>query len=383
MMESSHTQVRDFSEFCEQLHEIRLKFYKWDSCERTVALYYLMAGLPFANARFLQHALEQCITAVNTPEAQVLERNANNSIFISRLLKEHPQNALGLLLRHLPLLRPGNKETANSYLTTIRRVLSEFITPPCKIHNECVEIMSYVFIHPAFDKEDKKTFKHLLKHVLNRVSPENFIHSPVNESSDESTSPNPENADLTKLKCRSNSLTPAQTSSHESLKEVWSSQENLSQPPLKPRSYSLSNDKTLLLNLSSLQSSSSETRLQDLQIMANLPVMKSILSWLKSLRLHKYSWVFHNSTYKQMLDLSEEKLQEIGITKGARHKLLLSIGKLKERSSILTELETEVMNGGDLNAALKKLKAVLQTPLQVTYGEDLPSQFIKVMGKGI
>ncbi|RZC33399.1 Smaug -like 2, partial [Asbolus verrucosus] len=382
MMEPS--QMRDFSEFCEQLHEIRLKFHKWDSCERTVALYYLMVGLPFANARFLQHALEQCTTAASTPEAQVLERNANNSVFVARLLMEHPQHALTLLLTHLPLLRPGNKEAANSYLMTIKRVLSEFISPPCKIYNECVEIMSYVFIHPAFDKEDKKTFKHLLKQVLNRVSPENFIHSPVNESSDESTSPNPENADLIRLNRRSNSLTPAQTSSHESLslgKEVWSSQENLSQPPPKPRSYSLSNDKSLLLNLTSLQSSSSETRLQDLQILSNLPVMKSILSWLKSLRLHKYSWVFHNLTYKQMLDLSEDTLLAIGITKGARHKLLLSIAKLKERSTMLTELETEVMNGGDLNAALKKLKGVLQTPLQVTYGEDLPSQFIKVMGK--
>lgn len=382
-MESS--QMRNFSEFCEQLHEIRLKFHKWDSCERTVALYYLMAGLPFANARFLQHVLEQCIAVANTPEAQVVERNANNSVFVAKLLMEHPQHALTLLLSHLPLLRPGNKEAASSYLTTIKRVLSEFITPPCKIYNECVEIMSYVFIHPAFDKEDKKAFKHLLKQVLNRVSPENFIHSPVNESSDESTSPNPENADLIRLNRRSNSLTPAQTSSHESLslgKEVWSSQENLSQPPPKPRSYSLSNDKSLLLNLSNLQSSSSETRLQDLQILSNLPVMKSILSWLKSLRLHKYSWVFHNLTYKQMLDLSEDTLQAIGITKGARHKLLLSIAKLKERSTMLTELETEVMNGGDLNAALKKLKGILQTPLQVSYGEDLPSQFIKVLGKG-
>ncbi|XP_044254975.1 protein Smaug homolog 1 [Tribolium madens] len=372
-MESSPPQMRDFSEFCEQLHEIRLKFHKWDSCERTVALYYLMTGLPFANARFLQHALEQCIASASTPEAQALERNANNSVFVARLLMEHPQNALGLLLTHLPLLKPGNKEAANSYLVTIRRLLAEFIAPPCKIYNECVEIMSYVFIHPAFDKEDKRGFKHLLKQVLNRVSPENFIH----ESSDESSSP--ENTDLGRGGRRSNSLT-TQTSSHESLREVWSSQENLSQPPPKPRSYSLSNDKTLV-NLTTLQSSSSETRLQDLQILSNLPVMKSILSWLKSLRLHKYSWVFHNLTYQQMLDLSDDTLQAIGITKGARHKLLLSIAKLKERSTMLTELETEVMNGGDLNLALKKLKSVLQTPLQVTSGEDLPSQFVKVMGK--
>lgn len=82
-----------------------------------------------------------------------------------------------------------------------------------------------------------------------------------------------------------------------------------------------------------------------------------------------------------MLNLTEESLQAIGITKGARHKLLLSIAKLKERGSTLIELETEVINGGDLLNALKKLKGILQSPLQVTAGEDLPMLFVKVMGK--
>lgn len=173
--------MRDFSEFCSQLNEMRTRFHNWDSCERTVALYYLMVGLPFANARFLQNTLERCIAAVITPEAQViviktsknvllvlfmkvLERNANDPSFISRLMSEKPQTAVSTLLAHLPLLKPGNREAAASYLTTIRRVLSEFITP-YKIYNECVEIMSYVFVHPAFDKDDKKTFKQLLKQV--------------------------------------------------------------------------------------------------------------------------------------------------------------------------------------------------------------------------
>lgn len=255
------------------------------------------------------------------------------------------------------------------------------MSPPYKIYNDCVEIMSYLLVHPAFDKEDKKSFKQLLKQMVNRVCPENFNHSPVNEQlSDDSISPNPENS--LRLNRRSNSLTPSQTNSNENLipQENWSSQENLSAPQ-KQRSYSLSNDKILPLNVQ-MTSSSSETRLQDLQSMSNLPVMKGIIFWLKSLRLHKYSWVFTNLTYEQMLNLTDEKLQTMGITKGARHKLLLSIAKLKERSLMMTELETEVMNGGDLLVALKKLKTVLQSPLQVTSGEDLPSQFVKVMGKG-
>ncbi|KAJ8982698.1 hypothetical protein NQ317_004505 [Molorchus minor] len=267
----------------------------------------------------------------------------------------------------------------------IKQVLVEFITPPLKIYNECVEIMSYVYVHPAFSNDDKKSFKHILKQVLNKVSPQNFVHSPANDSSDESVSPNPEQDVATKrLNRRSNSLTPAQGNSQENLnpnQETWYSQESLVAPTPKPRSYSLSSDKSLLANVQNLQSSSSETRLQDLRLMNNLPAMKSIVSWLKSLRLHKYSWVFNSLTYNQMISLTEGDLQNIGITKGARHKLLISITKLKERSSMLTVLETEVMNGGDINVALKKLKNVLQSPMQISPGEDLPTQFIKVMGK--
>lgn len=380
--------MENFPEFCENLQQMRLRFQRWDNCEKTVAIYYLMSGLPFANARLLQHALDNCISNIISQETVVLEKNANDPAFISSILNERPQVALSLLMSHLPLLKPGKKEAVDVYIKAIRKILSEFLTPHYKVFNECVEVMSYVLIHPAFEKEQKKSLKIILKQVLQRTSPDNCIHSPVNESSDESVSPNPENVastlDSTRLNRRSNSLTPAQTSSHENLvpgQEVWSSQENLSQLT-KQRSYSLSNDQSLPINLITLQSSSSETRLQDLQTMNNLPVMKSIVSWLKSLRLHKYSWVFNNLTYKQMLSLTDESLQSIGITKGARHKLLLNIAKLRDRSTMLSELEAEVMNGGDLLNALKKLKSVLQSPLQVTNGEDLTSQFVKVMGKG-
>lgn len=386
--------MRDFSEFCEQLHEMRLKFHKWDSCERTVAIYYLMVGLPFANARFLHHALEQCLAAASTPEAQVMERNANDTTYIAGFLSESssPQKSLSLILSHLPLLRPGNRDAASSYLKTIRKLLTDFISPPppYKIYNDCVEIMSYVFIHPAFDKEEKKSFKHLLKQVLSRMGPDNFIPSPVDFADEPTISPNRENSHKNRLNRRSNSLTPAPvagSSSHESLLHPqmqqslnWSSQENLSPPLTKPRSYSLSHDKTVTIH-SAVQSSSSETRLQELQSLNNLPVMKSIVAWLKSLRLHKYSWVFNNLTYSQMLNLTEETLQAMGITKGARHKLLLSISKLKERAELLQELEQEVVSGGDINGSLKKLKTILQSPLQVSLGEDLPAMFTKVMGK--
>lgn len=69
--------------------------------------------------------------------------------------------------------------------------------------------------------------------VVNRVCPENFIHSPMTESSDESSvSPNSEPInyanpvlDHTRLNRRSNSLTPAPTAESLGLRhELWSSQ---------------------------------------------------------------------------------------------------------------------------------------------------------------
>ncbi|KAF5294257.1 hypothetical protein FQR65_LT10843 [Abscondita terminalis] len=376
-------QMRDLSEFCEQLGEMQRRFCKLDSCERTIALYYLMVGLPFANARFLQRALEEAISKVNTPESQTLERNANDPIYISNFLTEAPHVALSKMLSHIPLLRPGNKEALKVYTGTLRRILSEYIAPTYKIYNECVEILSYVFVHPAFGREEKKSFRHLLYHVLQPNSPKNLAQS-VSESSDESVSPNPEPANYfsnclannsNRLNRRSNSLTPGQVR----VQDNWSSQENIGPQTLKPRSYSLSNDKSLPLKSCSIQTSSSETKLQELQ--AQNTMLKGIVCWLKSLRLHKYSWVFNNLSFEQMLNLTEHDLESMGITKGARHKLLLSIAKLKERGQVLADLETEVMNGGDLVNALKKLKAILQSPLQTDSNENLPSQFVRVMGK--
>nr|XP_023015675.1 protein Smaug homolog 1 [Leptinotarsa decemlineata] len=380
-MENGH--VRDFSEFCDQLNDIRLKFHKFDNCERTVGLYYLMVGLPFANAKFLQYALEQCVNSVNTLEAQCLEKNANDPEYIAGFLQEPSQTALTSLLKHLPLLKPNNKKAADCYLRIIQQVLRDFIAPPLKIYNDCVEIMSYVYIHPAFNNEDKKSFKQLLTKVLTKISPPGFNNSPTTESSDESVSPNPESQQNLKQR-RSHSLTIGQVTYQENLpssQDNRCSNENLNEAPCKQRSFSLSSETSLLSGVPGLQASRSETGLQDLKLMNNNPSMKCIVSWLKSLRLHKYSWVFNNLTYTQMLKLTEDDLQKIGITKGARHKIILSIHKLKERSENLTELEIDVMNGGDLNAALKKLKNILQTPLHLTLGEDLASQFVKVMGK--
>ena len=61
--------------------------------------------------------------------------------------------------------------------------------------------------------------------------------------------------------------------------------------------------------------------------------------WLKSLRLHKYSHIFTDITYEQMLGLTEDYLDKKDVTKGARNKILLCIQKIKERKTLLLQLE--------------------------------------------
>jgi len=92
--------------------------------------------------------------------------------------------------------------------------------------------------------------------------------------------------------------------------------------------------------------------------------MKDVPIWLKSLRLHKYSYLFQQMTYEEMLTLTESWLDAQGVTRGARHKIVLSIGKLKERQNVLRAMEKEIMETGCLKQALSEIKSMLNTPIK-------------------
>ena len=87
-------------------------------------------------------------------------------------------------------------------------------------------------------------------------------------------------------------------------------------------------------------------------------------SWLKGLRLHKYAHLFSLLTYEEMLALTEEQLELQGVTKGARHKIALSIQRLRDRPTLLAQLEKEVVDTGNLQGALGELKNILGTPIK-------------------
>ncbi|CAH1792402.1 unnamed protein product [Owenia fusiformis] len=137
--------------------------------------------------------------------------------------------------------------------------------------------------------------------------------------------------------------------------------------------------------------------------------MKDVPIWLKGLRLHKYATLFQTLTYEEMLGLTEQFLETQNVTKGARHKIVLSIAKLRERPGLLKQLEKEVIEGGSIKSALTEMRGILQTPIKLyrqpsnetnesadsalpsptgTEGDgstipelDLASRFTRVMGK--
>lgn len=114
---------------------------------------------------------------------------------------------------------------------------------------------------------------------------------------------------------RSNSLTPPSTN----FTHMSSSSENLSDEPFvqKPRSFSLSSEHSLsqLRPISIMYGTTgSETRLDDLRSnnFTEHPGMSTVAQWLKSLRLHKYVWLFTNITYEQMMAIDEKYLEKLG-----------------------------------------------------------------------
>ncbi|KAJ2951515.1 hypothetical protein O0L34_g13665 [Tuta absoluta] len=125
----------------------------------------------------------------------------------------------------------------------------------------------------------------------------------------------------------------------------------------------------------------SETRLDDLRTnnVGEHPGMSTVAQWLKSLRLHKYVWLFTNISYEQMMAIDEKYLEKLGVTKGARHKILVSIKKLHDRETVVAGAEADLASGapGAAVRALERLRAVLLSPMPP--GSPLPNAVVHAL----
>lgn len=114
--------------------------------------------------------------------------------------------------------------------------------------------------------------------------------------------------------------------------------------------------------------------------MANIP------RWLKSLRLHKYTWVFENVSYETMLTFTEEYFKSLSITEGAARKLNLCIEKLKSRAEIMNEVAVKLSQSlMFVPDALNEMDAIITSPMKpmrMNSATDVGFQLWKVINLG-
>ncbi|XP_053553575.1 protein Smaug homolog 1 isoform X2 [Bombina bombina] len=176
---------------------------------------------------------------------------------------------------------------------------------------------------------------------------------------------------------RSVSLTPPMNVPNQPLGHGWMSHEDL-----RARgSQGIPSDHAPLSPQSSVASSGSggSEHLEDQSSARNTfqdegSGMKDVPAWLKSLRLHKYAALFSQMTYEEMMSLNECQLEAQNVTKGARHKIVISIQKLKERHNLLKSLERDILEGGNLRVPLQELHQMILTPIKAYLSQNCSAE---------
>ncbi|XP_070972303.1 protein Smaug homolog 1-like isoform X3 [Oncorhynchus clarkii lewisi] len=347
-------------------------FKGWNECEQTVALLSLLKRVSQTQARFLQLCLEHSLA--DCTELHVLEGEANNPVVISQWQGEPKERVISLVLTHLPLLKPGNVEAKGEYMRLLPRILAHTIEHGRHLE-ESRQLLSYALIHPATSLDDRAALALWLNHLEERAAAraDSLERLPPSPASHHQTPPSTLSSSGSSLGSSvghlghlyhhqrygsDDRLNGWQGSRDSGLGSGWQQQgqggcENGGHLALYPSSSVPGSINTVGTG------GSSNT---------NVP------AWLKSLRLHKYAALFSTMTYDEMMSLTEQQLESQNVTKGARHKIVISIHKLKERQNMLRCLEKDVLEGGNLRAPLAELHQMILTPIKaVASDESLPS----------
>ncbi|XP_065060682.1 protein Smaug homolog 2-like isoform X2 [Rhopilema esculentum] len=461
--ESDHYQAHPREEimkpahiFRDQVNVVNGWFSNWNDIEQTIACYFLLRRLGPTQARFLSLVLDHTFKD-SANDVQMLEQEANNKEFLMSLYKENKDFAVQSLLMHLPLLHPGNNEAKEQYLTLLPHILSHSLEK--SVHEEeCRQLFSLAVVHPAFTHQEKGKLNHWLSHLTEKEekSKEKRHNLALHHTlSDSSAHYNKGGQDSWRIQASNHILHGGQTNGWRPQTQAQTQPQQQQVPQMRKRldhkdsGISTSFDelgspasgdiglldsyddighvqtrvtrsssfpvdpKNLHKKVSPQQSLDSDDEFlsrrfgsPDETILAQ-PGMKDVHGWLKSLRLHKYSNIFSEMTYEEMLGLSDDFLKGKGVTVGATNKILVCLQKLKERPQLLATLEKEVLQMGKLPSVLAELKQIVITPIKphvcsppVSQSEtadtvnasvgvigdppdpdDLPSQIVKVMGK--
>ncbi|XP_077180144.1 protein Smaug homolog 1 isoform X2 [Paroedura picta] len=317
-------------------------FKGWNECEQTVALLSLLKRVSRRQARFLQLCLEHSLA--DCTELHILENEANNPGIIKQWQQESKDKVISLLLTHLPLLKPGNIDAKAEYMKLLPKILAHSIEHSQHIE-ESRQLLSYALIHPATSLEDRSALAMWLNHLEDRTS---GTFASQNRGRSDSVDYGP---------------------SH-----YYHQRQNSDD---KLNGWQSSRDSGICVNASSWQDKSLGCENGHLPLYSSSSVPTTINTigtgsgtnvpaWLKSLRLHKYAALFSQMTYDEMMALTECQLEAQNVTKGARHKIVISIQKLKERQNLLKSLERDILEGSNLRVPLQELHQMIVTPIKAS-----------------
>ncbi|XP_038635229.1 protein Smaug homolog 1 isoform X3 [Scyliorhinus canicula] len=314
-------------------------FKGWNECEQTVALLSLLKRVSRTQARFLQICLEHSLS--DCTELHILEGEANDPAFINQWHQESKDKVMMLLLTHLPLLKPGNIDAKMEYMKLLPKILAHSIENNQHIE-ESRQLLSYALIHPATSLEDRNALAMWLNHLEDRTS--NY----GNQSRGR-----PDSMDY------GQTLYYHQRQNSDDKLNGWQSLRD-SGICVSASNWPDKNQACENGHLPLYSSTSVPTTINTI----GTSTTTNVPAWLKSLRLHKYAALFSQLTYEEMMALTEVQLEAQNVTKGARHKIVLSIQKLKERQNVLRSLEKDVLEGGNLRNALQELHQMILTPIK-------------------
>uniref|UniRef100_A0A8C1IZ12 Protein Smaug homolog 1 n=1 Tax=Cyprinus carpio TaxID=7962 RepID=A0A8C1IZ12_CYPCA len=310
-------------------------FKGWNECEQTVALLSLLKRVSRTQARFLQLCLEHSLA--DCTELHVLEREANNPVVISQWQSESKERVISLVLTHLPLLKPGNVEAKVEYMSLLPKILGHTIELGRHLE-ESRQLLSYALIHPATSLEDRGNLALWLNHLEERAAA---------RGAGDSLERAPPHLYPHQQRYESDGRLNGWQGSRDSGLGSWQHQQQ-----------GCENGHLSLYPSSSMPST------------INAVGTGNVPSWLKSLRLHKYAGLFSTMTYDEMMSLTEQQLEAQQVTKGARHKIIISIQKLKDRQNMLRCLEKDILEGGNLRAPLQELHQIIQSPIKACSTEE-------------
>ncbi|XP_036397889.1 protein Smaug homolog 1 isoform X4 [Megalops cyprinoides] len=374
--------------FRDQVGVLASWFKGWNECEQTVALLSLLKRVSRTQARFLQLCLEHSLAECT--ELHVLEGEANNPVVISQWQGEPKERVISLVLTHLPLLKPGNVDAKGEYMRLLPKILAHTIEHGRHLE-ESRQLLSYALIHPATSLDDRAALALWLNHLEERAAARGG-----GDSLERAPTPHHQHPHLYPHHQRygSDDRLNGWQSSRDSGLGGWHPQQGCENGHL-----SLYPSSSVPSTINTVGTGSGTN--------TNVP------AWLKSLRLHKYAALFSTMTYDEMMSLTEQQLESQNVTKGARHKIVISIQKLKERQNMLRCLEKDVLEGGNLRTPLQELHQMILTPIKACSSEesgqrplltsdgkvpsshmgeaesgtavitegDIPAQFTRVMGK--